>query len=49
MVDVFWGGKMINIVFLTSKLMDLKNESNELAKQLREIWPLNGAKLLVIA
>ena len=40
---------MSKICFLTSKLMDLKDENNEFALQLREFWPMEGAKLLVAA
>ncbi len=40
---------MSKICFLTSKLMDLKDENNEFAVQLREFWPMEGAKLLVAA
>lgn len=40
---------MNTVIFLTSKLMDLNDDSNELAKQLREYWPLYGAKLLIVA
>ena len=40
---------MSRICFLTSKLMDLKDENNEFAVQLREFWPMEGAKLLVAA
>ena len=40
---------MSKIYFLTSKLMDLKDENNEFAVQLREFWPMEGAKLLVVA
>ena len=40
---------MSKICFLTSKLMDLKDENNEFAVQLRDFWPMEGAKLLVAA
>ena len=40
---------MSKICFLTSKLMDLKDENNEFSVQLREFWPMEGAKLLVAA
>ena len=40
---------MSKIWFLTSKLMDLKDENNEFSVQLREFWPMEGAKLLVAA
>ena len=40
---------MTKICFLTSKLMDLQDENNEFAVQLKEVWPKNGAKLLIVA
>ena len=40
---------MTKICILTSKLMDLQDESNEFAVQLKEVWPKNGAKLLIVA
>jgi len=40
---------MSKICFLTSKLMDLKDENNEFAVQLRGLWPQKGAKLLIAA
>ncbi len=40
---------MNKICFLTSKLMDLKDENNEFAMQMRGVWPQKGAKLLVVA
>ena len=40
---------MSKVNFLASRLMDLKDENNEFAVQLREFWPQEGAKLLVMA
>ena len=40
---------MSKICFLTSKLMDLQDENNEFAVQLKEVWPQAGAKLLIAA